>query len=345
MRPLPRRLALAALSLASTLALVEFGARWYVEGGVVPALASLVGSDAGVALAAENSALVPDPDLGYALNPAKKGFNARGIRHGELEPGRRSEVRRVLVLGDSVSFDPGGWQDLLRERLEREHEGEVELINASIPGYTTHQERLLYEHRLADLEPDLVILQHCINDNHRFLHQIGPGGKRLFTPEARRAMVAGGPGWLDVLCRSSYFVVELRERLIHRRMERDAREPWDRLEGYRTAWEDASWEDFAREVEILRDEQTRHGGRLVVVSFPLESQIFTESLAEDPDWVRKPQRMLLETCARLGVPAIDLFDAFLAAAEEPGTLFRDGLHLTPEGHALAEAVVAAALDE
>ena len=41
---------------------------------------------------------------------------------------------------------------------------------------------------------DLVVLQHCLNDNHRLLHQVGPDGGRLYTPEARRAMVAGGGG-------------------------------------------------------------------------------------------------------------------------------------------------------
>ena len=57
--------------------------------------------------------------------------------------------------------------------------GAVEVVNAAIPGYTTHQERLLFESGLDDARPELVLLQYCLNDNHRFLHRFDAQGLRI----------------------------------------------------------------------------------------------------------------------------------------------------------------------
>lgn len=338
-----RRCALAAFSALSAVMLVEFFARWYVEGGLAPALGSLIGRRVQAQENAGDSWFVPDPVLGFALNPGQPGICSRGYRGDEPEAGRQPGRRRLLVLGDSISYDVGSWAELLPARLVARNGEPLELINASVPGYTTHQERSYFERRLAYLEPDLVVLQYCLNDNHRMLHQLGPDGHRLFTPEARRAMVAGDGGALDLLCRYSYAAVELRERWLQRGLAVDRLQPWDRLEGFRTAWQAGSWADFARELEGLRDAVHARGGRLVVVAFPLESQLVARPPEIDADWVRLPQRSLVEACARLDVSALDLFDAFEQETHGNEPFFRDGLHLSPAGHALAAERVAAFL--
>lgn len=341
MTPFRRRVAAAMLSALAALFVLEFGVRWHVEGGPLRGLASFVGDGAGGSAAAGSTWLAPDPDLGYVLNSAMPGINSLGLRGEEVAPERTPGVLRILVLGDSISYDRGGWVELLEERLESAVP--VEVVNASIPGYTTYQERLLFERRLAHLAPDQVLIQHCLNDNHRFLHHLGPDGERLYTPEARRAMVADGDGVLDWLGRHSYLVVELRRRLLMHASIPDAREPWEHLEAVRTAWEDASWVDYERELAQLRAAVGAAGGALRVISFPLESQLVSERLDEDRAWVRRPQDQLLAVCARLDVPAIDLFEPFLAAQDGGEVLFRDGLHLTPDGHGLAATRVAEAL--
>lgn len=343
MSPLRRRCALAALSALVGLMLVELTARWYVEGGLAPALGSLVGRPVRAQVKDTDTWLVPDAVLGFALNPDRPGICARGYRGDKPEPGRRPGRRRLLVLGDSISYDIGSWPELLPALMHARAGEPFELINASVPGYTTYQERVYFERRLADLEPDLVVLQYCLNDNHRMLHQLGPDGRQLFTPEARRAIVSGGGGLLDFVCSHSYAAVELRERWIQRQLAVDRLQPWDQLEGFRTAWQAESWEGFARELEALRDAVHERGGRLEVVAFPLESQLAARPPEADANWVRLPQRSLAEVCARLRVPALDLFDDFDQAFDAGEALFRDGLHLTPAGHALAAQRVASFL--
>lgn len=74
----------------------------------------------------------------------------------------------------------------LRERLA----DRVEVLNGAVPGYTTHQERLWLETEFASLEPNLVLLQYCLNDNFEFLHRFEPGSSILVTEEARGGRLA-----------------------------------------------------------------------------------------------------------------------------------------------------------
>lgn len=108
--------------------------------------------------------LVRDADLGFKLNPEMEAVNTLGIRHPEIDP--HATLFTILILGDSVAWDARGFVSLLREELEFTRQRRIEVVNASVPGYTTYQERVFFERDLAHLTPDLVILQYCANDNH-----------------------------------------------------------------------------------------------------------------------------------------------------------------------------------
>ncbi|MGH7151886.1 MAG: SGNH/GDSL hydrolase family protein [Planctomycetota bacterium] len=345
-RPIRRRGRLwwAAYYAAAALlafAIGEFAARWRIEGGVLAALASVVGRRGPWAGSAD-APLVPHGELGYVLNPTLPGVNSLGFRGPEVEPGPHPGIERLLVLGDSIAYGEGSFPDGLRDRLARGN-GAVEVLNASVPGYTTHQERLFFERRLAPLASDRVLLQYCLNDHHRFLHHIAADGRRLLSPEARRGPPGKDPGWFSFLAQRSYLLTEARRRLHLRRVAASSRGPWETRKDIAPAWRDESWPTFAAELAALRDAVGAKAGRLLVAAFPIEEQLHPARLVSDREETLKPQRELARVCADVGLPLIDLFEDFRAAAERGERLFRDGIHLTEAGHALAAEALAARL--
>jgi lysophospholipase L1-like esterase len=321
-----------AAALMLLLGGAEFAARWRVEGSARAAFASFV--------ARSESAdwLVRDPDLGYKLNPHNEGTNALGIRHAELAPGKPAQLFRVIVVGDSVAFDPSGFVGLLRQRVAKVRSGDVEVINASVPGYTTYQERRLLERDLMPLQPDLVIVQYCVNDNHRFLHELSASGQWLITKDAEHALAEEGP-WPANFLPSSRLLGMIRLRLIANRAKASGAFPWDTRADVANAWRDETWPDLEDNLRIMRDRVTSGGGRFAVLAIPFGPQLQQEFLDRDTAYTLKPQRRLAEACARLETPLLDLYQAFVSRRDR--RLFHDGIHLTPEGH----EIVAAALVE
>jgi lysophospholipase L1-like esterase len=323
-----------AAALVLLLGAAEFVARWRVDGSARRALTSFVArSDSEPA-----SWLVRDPDLGYKLSPHNEGTNALGIRHSELAAGKPLHLFRVIVVGDSVAFERRGFVALLRERFASVRSGDVEVINASIPGYTTYQERRLLERDLMPLQPDLVIVQYCVNDNHRFLHELSPSGQWLITKEAERALAEAGP-WPANFLPSSRLLRMIRLRLLANWGKAAGAFPWDTRGDVANAWRDETWPDLEDNLRIMRDRVRSTGGRFAIVAVPFGPQLQQEFLDRDRAYTLKPQRRLADVCARLGVPLLDVYDEFLQSRER--RLFRDGIHLTPEGH---EIVAAALVD-
>jgi lysophospholipase L1-like esterase len=100
-------------------------------------------------------------------------FNAQGMRGPERAFAKPPGVRRVLILGDS--FAAGYYAEepeTARARLEalldedRLGAGEVQVLNAGTPGYSTDQEYLLYLEQGRRYEPDVVLLFFFCNDLH-----------------------------------------------------------------------------------------------------------------------------------------------------------------------------------
>lgn len=91
-------------------------------------------------------------------------INEQGYRDRPFGP---KTGPRVLALGDSSTF---GWDvaaaetwPKVLENLLRERGRAVEVLNLGVPGYSTHQARLLLE-EIWPLEPDLLILAYGRND-------------------------------------------------------------------------------------------------------------------------------------------------------------------------------------
>jgi hypothetical protein len=197
-------------------------------------------------------------------------------------------------LANSVAWDLEGFVALLRERLAQRDPGRVEVINAAIPGYTTYQERHLLERDLLPLHPDLVVLQYCLNDNHRFLHRLNNNGRWLLTPEAERVIVSDRFGPLSTLLKSSYLFLELRVQFFGLTRRFRDKAVWRYDPGVAAAWQPATWLDTEEHLRAMRDRTFETGARLAVVAVPLEAQLQPDVLDRYGPETTRPQGWLTE---------------------------------------------------
>jgi lysophospholipase L1-like esterase len=311
----------AVLSLAFFVG--ELAARWFILGGPRPALRSLFG---------QQNIFVPDPDLGFKLNPAATGVNSLGIRHDEISTVKPPDSFRVFVIGDSVAFDSWGFVRHLSEEFHKARPGATEVINASIPGFTTYQEMVLLERDLLPLHPDLVILQYCLNDNYKFLHFIDDSGRWLLTRDAEKAVGFEHHRLLAAWTRGSFLIVSVRIGLADLGTLTGSPFVWDGRPDFYAAWQDASWTENEAYLAGMKDRLDSIGARFVIVLVPFEPQLTKEALEADRLYTLKPQRRLMEISARHRIPYLDLFPIFEAHREEK--LYRDKIHLTERGHRL-----------
>lgn len=106
-----------------------------------------------------------------------KGFkwnytvNSRGFRGGEIELRKRTGVKRILFLGDSVTFGygvedtdtlPAQFEALWNDRENAPFK--LEAVNLGVPGYNTIQECALLEEQLELWSPDVIVLTYVLND-------------------------------------------------------------------------------------------------------------------------------------------------------------------------------------
>ena len=279
--------------------------------------------------------VIYDDALGYRLNPNREGFNSRSVRHGEIAVPKPRGLFRIICLGDSVPWDRGGFVDRTRKFLEGK--GPFEVINASVPGYTSYQEVLFYRKYLQDTTPDLVLWTYCLNDNHRFLHRFDENARMLWTREAERSLEVDSL-W-DAIVSRSYLLTRLRLGIRHKMEQRKAaskaRFSWESTVDFNIAWKDSPWLDYENYLADLKGLLDAHDGKMAVIVFPLESQIRYGRRAVDQEYVLKPQRKLLSLCRKHGVPCLDLYPAFAAEYTRGVRLFRDGTHLNEAGHRFA----------
>lgn len=117
------------------------------------------------------------PVLGFELVPGAVGvgklgetyrINSAGFRGGEVSRGKRQDVRRIAVIGDSFTFGagvnvedayPAQLQQLLNQRNLRS-----EVMNFGVVNHDMWQHYEMLKARVLAYEPDLVILTIFTND-------------------------------------------------------------------------------------------------------------------------------------------------------------------------------------
>ncbi len=327
------------MSLVLGLTFGELILRVRDEGGVTNAIGVMQTEDVPFAPNTVFKAFIPDPILGFRLNPEKEGVNSIGIQNEEIEIEKPSGKSRIIILGDSVSVLSDwehGTDDLYSAMLEKSLEPSAQVVNAAIPGYTTYQERLMLEHQMLQYDPDLVILQYTLNDNPKFLHRLDDTAVLLHTEEARRALVPKDGDPLAWLPDWSYLAVRLRLLVMTALMGED-KYPWNNYPGFPMAWRDDGWDVFEEQLAAIKEMVESRNGRLLVMMVPFGPQLTPEFLSDDREYVTRPQAMMTRLCKRHDVELLDLFEPI--QQQGGSSLFYDTLHLTSKGHiVVAEAL-------
>jgi hypothetical protein len=137
---------------------------------------------------------VPHHYLGYYTNPAyrspngKDRHNSRGFRGDEIQMPKPDYVFRIAMIGGSTTYSQlvddyqQSWPFKTRKYLNKIcNSDKIEVINAGIGGYDSFQTLLNFQLRVLDLDIDMVVVHHAVNDVHA----------RLVPPELYRGDNSG----------------------------------------------------------------------------------------------------------------------------------------------------------
>jgi lysophospholipase L1-like esterase len=105
------------------------------------------------------------------LDTGRIRTNSRGFRGPEIAMPKPPGTVRIAFLGASttwcaeVSGDDKVWAHLVTEDLRRALPGtRFDFVNGGVPGYTVKSSLKNLEHRVAPLQPDVIVIYHATND-------------------------------------------------------------------------------------------------------------------------------------------------------------------------------------
>ncbi|NIR50561.1 SGNH/GDSL hydrolase family protein [candidate division KSB1 bacterium] len=114
--------------------------------------------------------------LGNYLTPnyrkGKNKHNSLGYRGDEITIPKPQEQYRIVCIGGSTTYTSGvedyrhAYPELLERELHERGYSNVNVINAGAPGWSSWESLINFEFRIADIEPDMIIINHAINDIH-----------------------------------------------------------------------------------------------------------------------------------------------------------------------------------
>lgn len=318
------------------------------------------------------------PPAGSRATPVLWQFNAHGLRGPELAA-RDPRTKRVLVLGDSfVHARETPLADTFVVRLAeamRRNGQAVETLNAGVAGYGPDQSLLRFEQEVDALAPDVVVLALCAHNdlddplrNGIFalsesgeLVERAPGiDARYAERQERKRAIAARPmlaRWLSHLLAST----EADDRLGG--AQRDAWRVASRAYAALVAGApDTSMDANARDALVVarakvalleqllarfRSGCSARNIAFAIVVIPSSYDIVDpDPPGPESDGVGGAIDRAIDAVARkLGIPCLDLYDAFWEHADEPLYLGASEIHWSARGQALAAELTAEFLAE
>jgi len=262
----------------------------------------------------EDHYFIYDPDLIWRPKRNYDVFNEQGFRGPVLESPKPAGRYRIFTVGDSNTLGWAGdeganWPEVLDDLLA-EGDGEAEVVNAGVWGYTSYQGVLRFRETLP-FEPDLVLISFGSNDAHPvYFEDKDFGYQRIWDARLDHLLVRLrlGQAALSLMNRSS---ATSEGELGHR----------------------VSLPDYRRNLEIIIDEARAAGIKVILMTRPYVGQ--TVDSRRWSFYASDYNATTGEVAEEYGVPLIDLYSLFRTRED----LFEDPSHFTEEGHDLAARIV------
>lgn len=285
----------------------------------------------------ESGTFTADPERFWRLDQRSTTYavNEAGLRGWWPASEKRPAEYRIVCVGDSTPFGAGvRYEDTFGMRLERLVQAAlpdrpVRTVLAALPGYSTHQSRVLLDRYAAALQPDVTVL-YCGAWNDYV-----PAVRRSDAEQAR-SLHAAPLRVLRILDRvfGTTLTPETRESLVT--AFREGKPPHGRR---------VPLTEFRGNVAHLIAVARRAGSRVLVILPPLPPK----TLAEYP--IALEYRAALgEVAAAENVSVVDapaMLERFTAECPEPWrygpsgypACFSDWVHLSALGHELVAAAL------
>lgn len=274
--------------------------------------------------------------LGYAQASIRVQTNALGFRGPELLTAKAPATRRILGLGDSVTFGTGAQEPqtflrLLERGLNQQQPPRTEVVNLGVIGYSLRQELLTLKHRGLPLTPDIVLLHFVLNDAY-------PTEDPFFNVHTFHE-----PRKTDVRRREYHhlppppsYAYRLLLTLVRRGLNPTPPPPPQPPLWPPGSYDLLAWPYMQQDLRECKRLAAEHGFRFGVLIFPRRVQC--ESGSPSTPY---PQKLLVDFLRSESIPFLDLY-ATLREARNP---FMDQLHLTPAGHEAVARATAGFLRE
>ncbi len=118
--------------------------------------------------------LTPHRYLGYTLVPGlvdgKNRHNSLGFRGEEIPIPKPKNEFRIVCIGASTTYSimvpeyALSYPALLEKELRNKGFGNVRVVNAGVPAWTSYENLVSYLFRVQEIEPDLIIVKEAFGD-------------------------------------------------------------------------------------------------------------------------------------------------------------------------------------
>jgi lysophospholipase L1-like esterase len=271
--------------------------------------------------------LIPNVEAQTPGQTTTVRVNNLGFRGKDISPEKPAGTFRIAVIGDSIAFGrpyadeaifPALLEDMLNEAMP---ERRFEVVNAALSGRDTWEEAAVLERQVLPLDPDVVILQICLNDHVRLPkpvnnRQVGMFGERPWYRYSSllRLLDTRLPGF------RAHHVAWMT------RLGLDTRTPEEVLRDQSVAVDqllevEANWDAWSRELLRIAELTRAHGAEILFVVFPIDYEILRGDTQTLP--------VLTELAAEHGIPLMDMLPFF---QDRPKGMLRDYTHPTAKGH-------------
>jgi lysophospholipase L1-like esterase len=299
---------------------------------------------------------VRDSELGWKLKPNAEDvwgevpvkINGKGFIGPELDYTKPPGVKRILYLGDSVTFGyrlkdyRQSFPFRTEPLLERKLACEIETINAGIGGYSPWQEHILLSTEGVKYEPDLIVVCFVLNDvTAKFaLFRFGGGGEGYQLSHTASNALEKSLGSSSIY----YFARKIGGKIRFGSNVQQGAERKETLDvadivyfpgrpDVREAW-DVTLENLEKIFIYAKEKDVP----IVLAVFPFAFQFY------DVTGRSAPQRTVSAYALDNGIPTIDLLPLMsrriVEEGRKPEDYFLDTNHLSPIGSDVVAEILA-----